>query len=226
MRTSFHHQLDRLRADLGHMCALAGQAAREATCALLDTDVDRVRSVRTDVDALRVLHNAVERDAIALLATQAPVAGDLRRVVAAVRIAADADRMGGLAAHVAKLCQRREAAELPGELRDVFEAMGATAVRLADSCRTIVLTGDVEQARQIFEGDAAMEELHGRIFRIVTSPEWRYGAGPAADAVLLGRFFGRFADHAAAIAQRVIFQSTGGLDRDGVRGPIRVTPAV
>ncbi|MDT5217214.1 MAG: phosphate transport system protein, partial [Mycobacterium sp.] len=104
MRREFHRQLAVLRADLGDMCELSGVAARRATTALLEVDAESAEQVLTDVERLRRLNNAVERRAVSILARQAPVAGDLRATVTAIQIAADADRMGGLAAHTAQLC--------------------------------------------------------------------------------------------------------------------------
>jgi phosphate transport system protein len=210
MRKGFHRDLEALRADLGRMCVLAGVAARHATCALLDTDAEIAERALADVRRISALRNSVERRAVELLALQAPVASDLRAVVASIRIAADADRMGGLAGHVARLCLRRHpAAVLPDELRDTFATMSQLAVDLSDQCQAAVLTGCSVQARRVCDGDAAMEDLHRSLFEAINSPRWSHGVAVAADVALLGRFYGRFADHAGEIAHRVMFQETG-----------------
>jgi phosphate transport system protein len=210
MRTTFRHELEQLRADMAGMCALAGDAVGGATHALLEVDADAARRVAVDVERLRLLHNSVERHTLGILARQAPVAGDLRTVVTAVHIAADADRMGGLARHVAKLCLRRHPEPVtPDEMRGHFSEMGRLAVDLAGRCEAALLTADCTQARLIQRDDEAMETLHQELFHAVMSPGWRHGPGTASDVVLLGRFYGRFADHAEEIARRVLFQSTG-----------------
>lgn len=94
MRTDFRQQLESLQADLGAMCALAGDAVGRATRGLLEVDAETAREVAHDIERLRFLHNTVERRTLGILARQAPVAGDLRRVVTAIHVAADADRMG------------------------------------------------------------------------------------------------------------------------------------
>ena len=133
MRREFYRQLEFLREDLGNMCELSGVAAQRATTALLEVDAESAGQVLTEVERLRLLNNAVERRAISILARQAPVAGDLRATVTAIQITADADRMGGLAAHAAKLCLRRHPRPVvPDELRDSFARMGEIAARLAD----------------------------------------------------------------------------------------------
>lgn len=210
MRTDFRQQLESLQDDLGAMCALAGDAVGNATRGLLDVDDDAAHEVARDIGRLRFLHNTVERRTLAILAKQAPVAGDLRRVVTAIHVAADADRMGGLASHVAKVCLRRHPhSAIPPELVGRFAEMGATAVTLAECCRDILTTGDCSQAHRVRSEDRGMETMHRTLFGEVMSPGWAHGAVVASDVVLLGRFYGRFADHADEIARRMVFQASG-----------------
>jgi phosphate transport system protein len=210
MRTDFHHQLDLLQSDLGGMCELAGDAIAGATRGLLDIDLEAARHVAYDVERLRFLHQTVERHTLGILAKQAPVAGDLRAVVTAIHIAADADRMGGLASHVAKLSLRRHPdSVIPVEMRGRFHEMGGMAVSLTQCCRDILTTGDCSQAHRIRHDDQVMETIHQELFREVMSLRWAHGAAVASDVVLLGRFYGRFADHADEIARRLVFQTSG-----------------
>ncbi|MDP9165361.1 MAG: phosphate signaling complex protein PhoU [Actinomycetota bacterium] len=210
MRTAFRHQLDSLRADLGGMCALASDAVGGATRGLLDVDADAARQVVSDVERLRFAHNTVERRTLAILAKQAPVAGDLRTVVTAIHIAADADRMGGLAAHVAKMSLRRHPeCAIPDEMRGRFCQMGELATTLAQCCRDILVTGDLTLAHRVRLDDQSMETVHQQLFREVMRPGWSHGAVVASDVVLLGRFYGRFANHADEIARRMVFQTNG-----------------
>ena len=125
MRRDFHRQLELLRADVGTMCELTGRAAGRATTALLDVDAEAAGQVLVEADHRKLLNTAVERRAVSILARQAPVAGDLRATVTAIQIAADAERMGALTAHVARVCLRRDPEPVvPGELRECFRQMG------------------------------------------------------------------------------------------------------
>ncbi|MCV7421274.1 phosphate transport system regulatory protein PhoU [Mycobacterium yunnanensis] len=218
MRTNFQLQLESLQADLGAMCALAGEAVGGATRGLLDVDAAVAHEVTREIGQLRRLRDAVERRAIGILARQAPVARDLRMVVTALHVAADADRMGGLAAHVAKLTLRRyPESVIPRELHGRFEEMGATAVDLAGRCHAILTTGDCAQVDRVRSDDRFVETLHRELFTAVASPGWAHGATVASDVVLLGRFYGRFADHAGEIARRMMFQTSGASSLDHER---------
>lgn len=215
VRTEYHRQLNALNADLARMCALAGEAMQRATLGLLAVDLEEVEQVLTDLEVLSRLRREVDHSALAVLARQAPVAGELRTVVAAVHIASDADRMGGLAAHVARIVRRRHPDPvLPNEVVGQFSEMGRLAVDLADDAASVIVDGDPVRASRIRDDDEAMNDLHRRLFTTVMSPQWSHGVPAAIDLVLLGRFYERFADHAVAIAARVLFRSTGETTRD------------
>jgi phosphate transport system protein len=147
-----------------------------------------------------------------VLALQAPVAGDLRAIVASIQIVADVERMGALALHVAKIARRRHPQHtLPEEVNGYFAEMGRIAVDLGNSAREVLLSRDPDQARLIREEDDAMDDLHRHLFSVMMDREWKHGVAAAVDVTLLGRFYERFADHAVEISRRVIFQVTGNL---------------
>jgi len=210
VRTEFHQQLDALNTDLVRMCEMAGEAMQRATLSLLTVDLDAAEQTLTELEALARLRRDVDQAALTVLARQAPVASDLRAVVAAVHITSDAERMGGLAGHVARIVRRRHPeSAIPNEVIGQFSEMGSLAVDLADDASSVILDGDPVRASRIRDDDEAMNDMHNRLFATVMSPQWSHGVQAAIDLVLLGRFYERFADHAVAIAARVLFRSTG-----------------
>jgi phosphate transport system protein len=210
MRTAFHEQLESLTANLSQMCALAGLAMERATQALLHADLIVAERVISDHDHLARMQADAEATAFALLALQSPVAGDLRLVVGSMQNVADAERMGGLALHVAKIARRRHPDHaLPQEVNGYFAEMGTVAVDLGNSAKDVVLSLDPEKAAQISRDDDAMDGLHRHLFTLLMDEEWTHGVAAAVDITLLGRFYERFADHAVEIGRRVIFQATG-----------------
>lgn len=210
MRIEFRQQLDALNTDLARMCELAGEAMQRATLGLLTVDLEAAERVLTDLEILARMRRDVDQAALSVLARQAPVASDLRAVVAAVHITSDADRMGGLAAHVARIVRRRHpASAIPNVVVGQFSEMGGLAVDLAEDAAAVIADGDPVRASRIRDDDEAMNDMHRRLFAAVMSPEWSHGVPAAVDVVLLGRFYERFADHAVAIAARVLFRSTG-----------------
>jgi phosphate transport system protein len=210
MRVAYTEQLSDLAGQLAAMCGLTELAMQRATQALLEADLPLAEQVISDDDHIDELAVACEDKAFALLALQAPVAGDLRTVVAAIHIVADIDRMGELALHVAKIARRRHPQRvLPEEVRGYFTEMGHVAVALAASAREVLLTRDPDRAALLEDEDDAMDDLHKHLFSVIMDDEWPHGVAAAVDVTLLGRFYERFADHAVEVARQVIFLVTG-----------------
>jgi phosphate transport system protein len=210
MRTAFHDRLDALASLRGDMCGSAGEAMERATEALLQADLLGAEQVITDHDPLVEMKSRAEETAFVLLALQAPVTGDLRAIVGCMQNVTDAERMGGLALHVAKIVRRRHPMHaLPEEINGYFAEMGRIAVNLGLAAREVVLSSDPQKAAQIRLDDDAMDDLHRHLFTILMDKEWKNGVASAVDVTLLGRFYERFADHAVEIGRRVVFQATG-----------------
>lgn len=212
MREAYRGQLDQLAEQLATMCDLTGDAMRRATQALLDVDLALAEQVISDDGQIDELRAASEENAFALLALQAPVAGDLRTVVSAIHASADIERMGGLAVHVAQAARRRHPQPvLPDMVRPYFAEMGAVAVKLATDAAQVIRSRDVELAVKLEHDDDAMDDLHRHLFTVLMARDWPHGVAAAVDVTLLGRFYERFADHTVALARQVVFVVTGQL---------------
>ena len=189
---------------------MAACAMQGATEALLRADIERAERVILDQEALAALSSRAEEIAFSLLALQAPVAADLRAVVSALRIAAALERMGALAAHVAKIARRRFPDHaVPEEVSELFADMGEVAVALCNGVGDALSSRDPAKAAQIRHEDDAIDDLHSQLVTVLIGPEWKYGVSAAVDVALLGRFYERYADQAVLVARRVIFQATG-----------------
>lgn len=210
MRQAYQLRLIDLGEHGSLMCQVASDVLRDATKALLDADLALAeRVIASDVRLDEMRANA-ENVALELLALEAPVASDLRTVVSAIWIVADMQRMGQLAIHVAKAARRRHPAHvIPADVRPLVERMGRVGVHLADQAGVVLRERDVNLARQLEVEDDLMDDLQRELFAALHAPTWRHGVGPAVDIALLSRFYERFADHAVAVARRVVFLVTG-----------------
>ncbi len=210
MRVIYNEQMADLANMLGEMAGLAGSSMEQATQSLLQADLSLAEQVITEYDRIAEMITLAEEKAFALLALQAPVAGDLRQVVSAIQIVADVNRMGALALHVAKVARRRHPNHaLPEAVNGYFAEMGRIAVNMGKAAKEVLETRDPERAAQLNEDDEAMDDLHRHLFSLLMDREWKYGVAPAVDVTLLGRYYERFADHAVEIGRRVVFLVTG-----------------
>src|SRR5918995_6161949 len=128
MRDTYHEQLDDILAELERMTRTVSTAVRRSTTALLEADIRMAEDVIASDVELDASGEAVEEQVFELMALQAPVANDLRMLVAALRMVADLERMGDLAAHVSKIARLRyPAPAIPAELKDVVQQMSSVA---------------------------------------------------------------------------------------------------
>ncbi|GAA0231118.1 phosphate signaling complex protein PhoU [Cryptosporangium japonicum] len=214
MREGFHGQLTAIRGALGDMTDTAATAMERATVALLGADLtvaEGVSGLATQLDAAR---RVVEDQTYEVLALQQPVASDLRTMVMAIKVGGDIHRMGTLAQHVAKVAVRRHPGfAVPDELFPLIRKMGDVAVRMAQSAGAVLHSTDAADAGRLSIDDDAMDGLRRALFRTLLD-NWSYGVESAIDMALLGRYYERFADHAVAIADGVVYLVTGEMPRE------------
>jgi phosphate transport system protein len=210
MRDAYHEQLDSIIDDLVSMAHQVRHAVGRATKALLTADAEMAEKVISDDEAIDDARERIEETSFELLALQQPVAGDLRMLVAALRMVADLERMGDLSVHVAKVARLRiPEIAVPDELVPTIERMAEVAEHMIDSVASIIAERDVDAARELEESDEEMDKLRTGSFRTILSDDWPYGVEPAIDMALLGRYYERIADHAVSLARRVVYLVTG-----------------
>ncbi|HEY6682839.1 MAG TPA: phosphate signaling complex protein PhoU [Propionibacteriaceae bacterium] len=214
-RLEFAGDLRMVRDSLVTMTGMASEAILAATTALLDQDLEAVRRTGALEQKLEDDRLLIERRTFELLARQQPVAGDLRMLVSAIKISTDCQRMGALAHHIGTAAGRSHPAPaIPDELSGIFRRMGDVGSRIADGARVTLHTSDAQDAARLEVDDDAMDGLRRAVFRALVA-DWPHGVETAVNVALLGRYYERFADHAVAIAQSVIFIVTGAKNDDG-----------
>lgn len=207
MRDSLHHDLT---GELVAMSGLATTAMARATDSLVRADLTLAERVITDDAELDQRSRRCEERACRLLAQQAPVAGALRAVVAAIKAAEKIERMGDLARHIAELVRMRHPDPvLPADLVADFARMGRLAVESGRHVEAALgrRTGDclTEQERV----DDQVDEAHRTVLARIRRSDLRYPVQTSVDAALLARYFERFADQAVGVAKQLDFAVTG-----------------
>ena len=210
MREAFADQLDSVRDELVHLAGLVRVAVSSATDSLLEADAavaEKVISGDDEIDALREKH---EEQSFELLSLQNPVAGDLRMLVATLRMVQELERMGDLAVHIAKIARLRvPESAVPQDLVPMISRMAAVAEVMIGKVEHIIANSDVQAAEELDQVDQEMDRLRRSSFRALLGSEWTHGVEPAVDIALLGRYYERIADHAVSVAHRVVFLVTG-----------------
>jgi len=210
MRYVFHDQLDSIFAELAEICRQVETAVRLATDALLNGRAEIAEQVISGDAEIDLARERVEDNALSLLSLQSPVAGDLRTVVAALRMVSELERMGDLAVHVAKIARLRVPnCAVPDQARSTIERMAEVAEDMVSRVAVIIEERDVDQAEELRKDDEEMDHLRRTTFAQLLGNEWTAGVEAAVDLALLGRYYERIADHAVGVAGRVVFVVTG-----------------
>jgi phosphate transport system protein len=210
MRDAFHDDLDAIGLSLVEMSQLANTAIVRATKAILEADLAVAEEVISEDERIDNLHHDLDTRTLTLLARQQPVAGDLRTIVASIRMSSDIERMGDLAHHIAKLARMRyPACAIPPELVFIIQEMGEVAQRIMTKTTGIITSRDTLAAVELEKDDDEMDKLHRKLFEILLDDNWSHGIETAIDMTLIGRYYERYADHAVSVARRVYFLVTG-----------------
>ncbi|MGH3540245.1 MAG: phosphate signaling complex protein PhoU [Pseudonocardiaceae bacterium] len=210
MRVTFHAELNELVADVARMARFAGQMMTNASIALHQIDLTLAGLVIADCDQMNAIHGDMERRCISLLALQAPVAGDLRIVVAALHSIGHLRRMGNLARHIAIIARfKHPNPMISGKVRPVLARMSLLVSQLADDAATAVEYQDPLSACRLAIADDEVDALLLHLLGILFAEDWSDGVEQAVDAALIGRYYERFGDHAVAIAKQVCYLATG-----------------
>jgi phosphate transport system protein len=206
MRANFHKQLDSLVDDLVRLTLTVEGSMIEATTALLDADAHLADRVIAGGPAASALRGAIDGRALDLAARQQPVAGDLRIVIAALRMTSDLERMEILSEHVAEVARRHAPNPVvPADLREIVQRMGSVAQRLTARTRQAITARDWRAADDFERADDEMDVLVESVHRRMLRDPWPHGTEAAIDMTLLGRYYERYADHAVSMAHHVAY---------------------
>ncbi len=210
MREVFHQSLEAVQQDLVEIAGQVADAITRATTAFATSDVALAEEVIADDSIIDDRCRELDEMAIEILARQQPVARDLRIVVSALRISASLERMGDMAEHIAQLARFRfPERAIPKGLKATFLRLGELDVQIANDLVELLRTQDLRLADQIRNDDDDVDELHARVFEKVLSEKFKGEPEQIVDATLASRYHERFADHAVAIAKKVVYLSTG-----------------
>ena len=214
MREAFHDQLDSIFADLVGIATQVQTSVSRATEALLEGSAEIAEQVITGDAEIDTAREQLEDRAFQLLSLQQPVAGDLRTLVAALRMVADLERMGDLAVHVAKIARLRvPETAVPTDVEPMIRRMAIVAELMVSKAADVIAERDIAGAAELARADEEMDHLRRSSFRELLGSNWQHGIEPAIDIALLGRYYERIADHAVTLARRVVYLVTGEVSR-------------
>jgi phosphate transport system protein len=211
IRTNFHAELDALRADTVRLAAMVTERIPWGTEILLGRDLAAAQELIDADDDLDVLSIELEERCYQQLVLQAPMAGDLRAIVTALRLVSELERSGDLMVNVAKAMRRLYGMEIDPKLRGLISRMAEEAQKLMKVAIDAYAEGDAAKAAALDDMDDRLDALHTEYIQAIFESHRANTVDLEAGVqlALVGRYYERIGDHAVNIGERVRYMVTG-----------------
>jgi phosphate transport system protein len=207
---AFDEDITRLRGLIAEMGGLAEVAIQEAMQALVTGDEELAAGVVERDLKLDRLESEVDELAVRVIALRAPMANDLREIIAALKIAGVVERIGDYAKNIAKRVGRIEGRNRFEPLT-LIPAMGDLCVEMVHDVLTAFAARDPVLAREVIATDDKVDAFYDSIFRNLVSYMVENPAtiSSAAQLLFIARNLERVGDHATNVAEMVHYAATG-----------------
>jgi phosphate transport system protein len=214
MTKHFHHELERLKKKLLALSAIVEESVERAVRSISNRDVDLAREVIENDRAIDLLEVEVEEECLKILALHQPVAGDLRFVVAVLKINNDLERIGDLAVNIAErstYLSEKEPIAMPFDFATMEKKTRLMLEKSIDSLIQMNLKVANEVGAADDEIDAINREMYNQVaIGVRKSPDQ---ADRLIHCLSISRHLERIADYATNIAEDVIYMIEGQIVR-------------
>jgi phosphate transport system protein len=209
-RSAFHRELERLQDEVLVLGSMVEKATLRAVDALRDRDVASGQVIQTEDTLINRKRFEIEEAALLLMATQQPMASDLRRLAAIVHIVTDLERMGDYAAGIGRICVQIGDEPLIKPLIDI-PRMADRATSMLRRALDALVEQDVAAAEAIAREDDEVDALYQQVYRellmlMLANPRT---IDQATHLLWAAHNLERVADRVQNICERVVFVSTG-----------------
>ena len=211
LRTSFHGDLDAVRDEIVHMCAMVTEMIPRATEAFLNNDLQAAQQLVEDDDDLDAVAVKLDEMCTHLLALQQPMATDLREIVAAIRLNPEIERSGDLVVNIAKATRRMFGTEYEPNIRGLITKMSEEAQRMFRLAGEAYGSGDVALGAALDDIDDRLDDYANDLMTAVLNDHKAHERDPqtSVQMALIGRFYERIGDHAVNVGEWVRFIAEG-----------------
>ena len=201
------------------MGGLAEHAIRESMRCLVQRDLAGAEKIVANDKKLDALEIETEKRAVRLIALRAPMAGDLRDVVAAMKISSVVERIGDYAKNIAKRVPLLDKVHNI-EPVSLMPEMARIATEMVHDVLNAFVERDAEAAVRVVERDRAVDDFYNSIFRALLTfmMENPNNIGQSTHLLFIAKNIERVGDHATNIAEMVYYASTGQHLADRPRG--------
>ena len=209
LRHHYGASLEEVHTGILELGALVLANARRACEALLENRLDLAGLVVAGDDEIDARYAQLEYRVFEIMATQQPVAGDLRFLVSATRILYELERSGDLAVNIAKGLIRRDGYTMPPGTRGLVARLSRASCGLFGRGLEAFQASDPDAAVAIDRADDEVDTVVGELYAAIARNSEEMGFDLAIELSRVGRYLERIADHAVNVAEHVAFVVTG-----------------
>jgi phosphate transport system protein len=210
LRKTFSQEMQEIKDDLLLLSSMVETAVMDSVIALTENDLDRSQQVFSDATLTKRRCFEIESSILALMATQQPIAGDLRTLAASLDICIELKRIGDYAKSIANINLLSEGISVPAVLRDVY-SMAERAVEMLHAAMTTYVDEDIQSAILVIQDDDRVDEWYTKLYYDATSIVLTDARNiePANYILWVAHHLERLGDRATNICERVVFMVTG-----------------
>lgn len=204
LRSNFHERLDEVRTGIARLSAGVTELVPRVTEILLDGDLEGAEYVILGDDAYDTKSLELEEMCFSQIALQAPVAGDLRALVAAIKIISDVERSADLCVNICKAARRIYSHDLDAHLRGIIQKCASQASLLFKEATEAYLNNDGARAAAVPDMDEYLDDLHRQFIQVIfeSHADGNIDLQVAVQLAVVARFYERIGDHAVNMAER------------------------
>ncbi len=207
----YGEELNQLKAEVARMGGLAEAQVADAVRAVVDRDVYLAETLISRDERLDEMQREIERKAIRMIALRQPVAQDLRRTVAAMKMSWSLERVGDLAKNMAKRAIVISGAEPMTPLTRSIERMGKLVSSRLREALDAYAAGDLDRAMHVWNDDEEVDENYNSLFRelltyMMSDPRM---ISSCAHMLFVAKNLERIGDHATTLAEMLHYEVTG-----------------
>lgn len=213
VRQTFHNELEELQSDILIMGSMVEKAIARSIKALQNRSMGLAEQIVQDDELINQKRYEIEESCVRLIATQQPMASDLRMIISAIHVATDLERMGDYAAGIAEITLLLRDDPRLKPLVDIPKMAEIDIERLQDGLRSFV-DRDAERAKRNAARDDDIDSLYHKVLsksisEMIENPE---NVPIATRIIWVGHKLERIGDRVTNICERVVFTATGRME--------------
>ncbi len=212
-RLAYHQDLEELRSKILRLGAMTTEMIPQGTEVVLKGNLKDAEQVIRSDEAVNALALEIEEQCYSILALQAPMASELRRIVAIIKLTGEIERSADLMVNVCKATRRMYGSTLTPRIRGIIGSMSKEAQKMMKLAIDSFADQDADLAAALADIDDELDELNRDMVEAIFAGanDDSITLAAAVQLALIARYYERIGDHAVNVGERVIYMVTGTL---------------